>query len=715
MKMHLKGERTGLITELVRLSVTIFCLLCFNSAYSQIPVNGFCNLNSFPSFPGYTLLTTSDVNNDSYPDILLYSPNHNSIIIAEGKDNFEFTDYKIIKVPYYLSNLIPLGEESAYSMDYVYTSRKSRTAGIFNIPISGNFNPIAELEFDSFPENISTADINNDGYSEYLISGSGFNGLSVLFFKDDELTEKKINKNQSYSEAVFADVSNDGSPDITAFNLFSNSIDIFYNDGTGNFELIRHVDPNVNVESIHSLKVDNDEYIDLVYTAGNSFKILYGDFRSAFDSSLVINTQYNPHCYVIGDLNSDFVNDIAYIDTTYGLVSVIFGKGGNHFYDEILYLKKRGFINLNLLSSYTSVGLALLNYNGEISTISNLSSLQDELDIVPAIEASVLSSFDHGNDRVPDISYIDNFSNSINILINNRNGTPLSFYSEIISGEHNTIKVNDADPFKKVFYAYSPGNKMLEAIKFNFISGEVKSHQLYAPGSIEDIEIYKSKNIERIYLAYQRNNYLRFGEYNYKDSEYVLREYATIDSNVTAARIFSAKEPILNYWKTSGDSLQSIEVKLSPEGINYTNMGKIDIIPDYSINFVTQFLSSKKNPISFALFNSDTQFFGIVSDKSLFNISKPIGYQYDFIADKTSLLYCEGSKQFVDQNAFLYIWRDGYFNKLEINDYGNDLILTRLFDAKQVMDFIVQDFTNEKNYLIYTQQSEGFLSLQRLK
>jgi hypothetical protein len=99
----------------------------------------------------------------------------------------------------------------------------------------------------------------------------------------------------------------------------------------------------------------------------------------------------------------------------------------------------------------------------------------------------------------------------------------------------------------------------------------------------------------------------------------------------------------------------------------------------------------------------------------MFNISKPIGYQYDFIADKTSLLYCEGSKQFVNQNAFLYIWRDGYFNKLVINDYGNDLILTRLFDAKQVMDFIVQDFTNEKNYLIYTQQSEGFLSLQRLK
>jgi len=693
MKRHFKGERTGSITEQARRSIILFCLICFNSTFSQIPVKGFCNLKSFPSFPGYTLLTTSNVNNDSYPDIILYSPNHNSIVVAAGKPTNDFTDYKIINVPYYLSNIIPLVENTVYSRDYVFTSRKNRIAGIFNISISGDFFPIAELEFDSFPESISTADINNDGDLEYLISGSGFNGLSVLYFKNDDLTETKINVNQSYSEAVFADVSDDGFPDIIAFNLFSNSIDIFYNDGTGNFELIRQMYPEVDIESIQAIKVDSDEYIDIVYSAGNSLKILFGDFSSAFDSALVINTQYIPHRYVVSDFNSDKFNDIAYIDTTYGLVSVIFGREGNQFYEEIPYLKNSGLINLNLLSSYTSVGLAILNYNGVISTISNLSSLQDQMNIVPAIEASVISSFDHGNDGVPDISYIDNFSNSINILINNSNGVPFNFYTEILSGEHSIIKVNDTYPFNKVFYAYSPGNKMLEAVRFDFIKDEVESHQLYAPGAIVDIEIYKSKNVERIYLVYQRNNYLRFGEYNYKDSEYVIREYATIDSNVVAAKIFPYKAPILNYWKTTGDSLQSIEVKLSSRGINYTYTGSIDIIPDYTISLVAQFLSSKKVPISFTLFNSYTQFFGIVSDKSLFNISKPIGYQYDFLTDTTRLLYYEGSKQFVDQNAFLYIWRDGYFNKLEINDYGNDLILTRLFDAKQATDFIIQDFT----------------------
>jgi len=711
----LKGERTGSITELARLSVTLFSLLCFNSAFSQIPVKGFCNLKSFPSFPEYTQLTTADVNSDSYLDIILYSPNHNSIVVAEGKKTYDFTDYKIINVPYYISKIIPIYDRKNDLVNYVFTSRKNRTAGIFTISGPGIFNLAAEIEFDSFPENISRADINSGGNYEYLISGSGFKGLSVLSYKDGNLDEAKINTNQSYGEAVFADVSNDGYPDISAFNLFSNSIDIFYNDGTGNFELIRQITPDVNIDNFQAIDVDNDEYIDFIYSAGNSLNILFGDFRSALDSSLIINTQYIPHRFVVGDFNSDFFSDIAYIDTTYGLVSVIFGNYGNQYYDEIHYLIKKGYVDLTILSSNSFDGLALLNHNGIISTISKLSSLPNDLDIIPAIEVSVISSFDHGNDGVPDISYIDNFSNSINILINNPKGIPLSFYSEIISGKHNNIKVNDTDRYRKVFYAYSPGNKMLEVIKFDFRINEVESFQFYAPGAIVDMEVYNSKTFERFYIAYERNNYLRFAEYNFQDSKYVLKEYTTVDSNVVAAKIISSKVPALNYWKNIGDSLQLIEVKMKSKEINYTQLGTVGIRPGYTINFLTRFLIRKKNPISFTLFNSDTKFFGIVSNKSLFNISTPVGDQYDFTNDQNRVLYYKGQDQPANQNAFIYIWRERSFIKMEIEKFGKKLNLTRLYNTDQVTDFIVQDFRDDNTYLIYTQQSEGFLSLKRLK
>ena len=715
MKRHLKEEKTDSISNLIRNSVIFICLLCFNFAYSQIPIKGFCKLNSFPFFPGFTQLTSSDVNNDSIPDLIIYSTNQNSIVFADGKKSHDFTEYKIINVPYYISHIVPIYERRKDLMSFVFTSRKNRTAGVFNISNSGNFNLLAELEFDSFPENISSADINNDSEFEYLISGSGFNGLSVLSYNEGILEETKVNINLSYSEAVFADVSNDGLPDIAAFNIFSNSIDFFYNDGTGNFELVRQIVPEVNIESMQSIDINKDEYIDLVYSAGNSINVSFGDFSSAYDSSLVIPTQYVPHHYVVGNFNSDIFNDIAYIDTSIGLVSIIFGKDGDQFYDEILYFKKKGIVDLSILSSKKSDGLGLLNYDGVINTISKISSLPDELNIIPVVETSVISSFDYGNDGIPDISYIDDFSKSFNILINGKNGIPLSFYSEAISGDHRIIKVNDTYSFRKIFCAYTPGNKMLEAIKFDFMMDKKESHQLYVPGAITDVETYKSKNSERIYIIYKRNNLLRFGEYKYQNSEYVFKEYAIIDSNVIAGKIYSLDKPVINYWKTVGDSLQLKAATISNEQVKYTKSSAIKIMPEFAISFLTYFLSDKNIPVSFTMFSSVAQYFGIVSDKSLFNISQKIGRKFDFVFDKSKLLYFEDSKRFVNQVAFLYIWKDGYFNKMELNSEGNKLTLSRLFDAKQVTDFIVKEFTNGKKYLIYSQQSEGFISLKRLK
>ena len=79
------------------------------------------------------------------------------------------------------------------------------------------------------------------------------------------------------------------------------------------------------------------------------------------------------------------------------------------------------------------------------------------------------------------------------------------------------------------------------------------------------------------------------------------------------------------------------------------------------------------------------------------------------------MLYYKGQDQPANQNAFIYIWRERSFIKLEIEKFGKKLNLTRLYNTDQVMDFIVQDFTDDNTYLIYTQQSEGFLSLKRLK
>src|SRR3990172_11502384 len=192
MKRLLRGEKTDLGIDLKGISTVVLCVLLFNTASPQVPIDGFCRLTSIPAFPGYNKLFTSDVNYDSYQDIILYSASQRSIAIIEGKIDSTFTDYQLINTPYYFSDVAAVFNRDTGSEQYFFTSRKKRIAGLFDFSNFDRFNLIANIDFDSFPEKTCVADVNNDGYPEYLVSGSGFNGLSVIEYREDKLVESKI-------------------------------------------------------------------------------------------------------------------------------------------------------------------------------------------------------------------------------------------------------------------------------------------------------------------------------------------------------------------------------------------------------------------------------------------------------------------------------------------------------------------------------------------
>jgi FG-GAP-like repeat len=711
----LQGENTGLKTELRGISAAIFCILFISSSIAQVPINGFCRLKTIPAFPGYNRILISDMNYDSFKDIILYSPSQKSIAIIEGDIDSSFSNYKIVLSSFHNTKLLPVFNIETGSEQFVFSSRKSRNVGLFGFSSYGRINLVTEISFDSYPENISAADINNNGDEEYLVSGSGFNGLSLLSYVDGEFIESKIEINSTYGEAVFIDFSNDGFPDIVAFNLINNTFEIFYNDGLGNFERVRSELEKTSIENLHAVDFNNDGFDDLIYSSNNSINLSFGDPQSFYDSLLVIATEFFPHRFEIADFNGDGLNDIAYIDSTEGTLSLIFAKSYNQFYPEIVYLKKEGITDLHLFRSENSNCIAVLNKKGEIYIVSKLNSLPDEVNIVPALQPSTLTTFDLRNDGITDFGYIDSKTNTINFIINNENGIPGYFYSTSVSADHSKIIVDDSNPLFKGFYCYSTDGKMLEIIDFDFAGDLSKSDQIYLPGSIKNLKIFRTDDLVHIFLAYKKNNVLRVREYEHHDFRYNRKDFPPVDTNIVSSTMILSHDPVIYYWKADGDSLFFIKAELNLKSVEYSLLGAISRDSRQPINSITQYLLDEKKPTMFSLIDSDTNYFSVVSDDSLFNISNHILKNSMFFSNEETKLNVEIKEEEILPFIVLYLPEEHSFIRVEIRDEGKEIFISKLFDLENVTDFFVQKIISDKTYLIYTQQSEGFISLKLLK
>jgi hypothetical protein len=711
----LQEDSTDLKTDRKKISAAFLWIFLFNSAISQVPINGFCQVKSFPAFPGFNRISIIDVNYDSFKDVILYSSSQKSITVVEGEMDDSFTNYKNITTPYNYSNIIPVFNNATGAEMYVFLSRKKRTVGLFSFSSFGRFNLLAKIGFDSYPENISVADIDNDGDFEYLVSGSGFKGLSLLSFIDGELTEAKLEENSIYGEAVFADISNDGLPDITAFNLFNNTFEVFYNDGKGNFERVRTEFKNTSIENLEAVDFNKDGYDDLIYTVKNSFKLAIGDSKSFYNSSIVITTEFIPHRFTVADFNGDKLNDIAYIDSSQGILSVIFAKGENQFYPEIIYMRKDGLTDLHSFRQNNSNSLILLNKAGEIFIVSRLFSLLDETNLIPAIKPSTITKFDLRNDGIIDFCYIDVQANTINFLVNNFKAIPEYFYSVSVSADHKLILVDDEKPFNKGFYCYSRNGKMLEIINYNFSNNKSRIDQLYSPGIIKDVELNKTDELVHIFTAYQENNTLHVREYEYHDFRYTFLDYPQLEKDVTDVKLVISDHPRAYFYKLDSDSIRITEAKLKSKSIEYKQIGVLSIKNNPLITDFSGYLLGKKNPKMLSLLNSDPTFFSVVSNDSVFNIMVQIFKQNIFDFGEGIEFYFNTNNQLEFWNMIIYSSEIRSFNRIEIKNQGQELSFTKLFDSDKPTDFIVQKIISDKRYLIYTQQSEGLISLKRLK
>src|SRR5690606_36020979 len=231
-----------------------------------------------------------------------------------------------------------------------------------------------------------------------------------------------------------------------------------------------------------------------------------------------------------------------------GTISTIFGKGDGSFYPEIVNLKRNKIEQISASYSVNNTSAAYVTSSGEAGIISAFENPVQNYHLALSAEASVIKTFDIGQNGITDFIFIDSWNNSLNAVERNQKSFPQSLYSFALLGSHENIVVDDSDPFLKRFYCYADNDRLIEIITYDFRKNEFKREQLYSPGSLLDLKISGKAGDLNFYIAFNKNKQLYAGKFSYHNIRYLFSEQHVEKSFLSRPELVTVGKPQIFYW-----------------------------------------------------------------------------------------------------------------------------------------------------------------------
>ena len=269
-------------------------LLTFIGFTQLLLAQSFSEITTDTPLPGpyYGSVAFSDINGDGYPDVLITGQDEfgnsgnplSKLYLNDGTGNFtEKTGTSLAAVGY---GAVAFSDVNGDNSPDLFIIGQDNT----NTPISklylndgtGNFFEMENSPFEGVNYGlVAFADVNNDGSPDLLLAGitNTIDLISKIYLNDGtgnftEKTDVSL-KGLGFCSGGFSDVNSDGYPDILMVGLnSSNDPDarLYLNDGLGNFTEMENTPfEKVYYSSTAFADVNNDGYSDILITGQNRF------------------------------------------------------------------------------------------------------------------------------------------------------------------------------------------------------------------------------------------------------------------------------------------------------------------------------------------------------------------------------------------------------------------------------------------------------------
>ncbi len=298
-------------------------------------------LDSMPGYPVEIAVSSDNVAEGTVsPSTLVFTPwnwNKSQSVVVIGVDDHMVdgdTPYKIQFAP-------ALSEDPNYSgidpADQQMTNFDNDTAGVRLRPVvEGVESRFAGQMFDvgEYPDDMTTADFNEDGYADFAVVNRSLGEFSVLLGRGDGTFDDRERHDVGYSASAIAsaDIDGDGHVDILSGGR------LFAGRGDGSF-----ADPSILPLSPHARDivvedVDRDGVLDIVYVQiWNTVTLFRGKEDGGFHPYQSFEVGRGVVAVAVSDFDGDGITDLATANAKDDDVSVLLGQGSGAFAPQQRY------------------------------------------------------------------------------------------------------------------------------------------------------------------------------------------------------------------------------------------------------------------------------------------------------------------------------------------------------------------------------------------
>ncbi len=708
MKKHLKEERHVFIPRISSLFLLFLLNLSFLNA--QIPLNGFCTFNSFKVDKDYDGIICLNSTNDTINNFLLFSSKQSkhSLIHIDINNRTQKNDF--VQLPFASSRII--STENNFRKEIVSVSRNARKLSILSFNQKSNLNLSKQIKFNSYPDKISTGDIDFDEENEFLISGSSFDGLSIVKRSNSLLVEEKILKKSSFSQSVLFDINNDSYCDIIAYNVLTGTLQFYFNNGRGDFNLTRDIPVPPQIGNLAIVDINNDAFPDLVFSSGRVIYIHYGDGTSAYNNNKSLSLDFIPDKILWNDFNNDGKTDFVYLNKERSVVNLVLQKNQMEFFPEICSLQKKGLEDLVIFQNHFTKGIAMYCKDGNLITLTQQWDA-DEIKITFGGILGLIETFDYLNDGIQDICYIDERNTTLNLVIRNKQKKYEKIFFIPVYTNYSQVEILEKDKFEKEFYLYDYNKRVIEIVIVNLNKFSYQKEIIYTDGLIKDLKLTEHQNFSRgiINTLQLINGQLYSYSYSYNNLRYMTTSSSAFDRDVIDA-LFDDDGNIY-YWKQENSNLLLRYISHSDKQ-NKIDLYSVKAKENSKITLLSCGLINQVAPVSFSILTVGDKTNGIIAGKNykLYLSGEEIDKFFSF---EKKDIYVPKKISKSDKKLSLYLLNKNIITFVKSNFTNSRLIFENISEQKNVNFFVVKKFLDNELTLLFTNNFDNCIEIKKLK